>query len=157
MNINVLEDVNKAPYIGIDIQLDTYDVNYMMFSDLLDIAKYEIPDFGKCNENLLQRNSGKYHITLFNVMECGKYYIDKDILDKTYSNADFEYKGIGSISKGNESTYFVVVKSDAFNANRIAMGLKERDLHITIGFTKKDLFNEKKNTTNIFKSIKLMP
>jgi len=150
MIISTIRDINNNTYIAIDIELNMLDKNGISLFDMISIADDKITDFERCNMNLLERNSGSYHITIFNVMECGKYYIDKDIIGKTYNSNDLEYKGIGSISKDNNTTYFVVVESEAINANRTDMGLKKRDLHITIGFTQKDLFNERKTNTNVY-------
>jgi hypothetical protein len=144
MKTSIIKDINGSPYIGIDI-LKTH---YNMFGLLMTWAFNNIDNFIFCNDNLLLRNNNKYHLTLFNVMECNKstnllFYNDINI-------NDIKLTGIGSISINDMTTYFIVCKSKKLNTIRKNVNFEIKDLHITIGFTKKDLFHDRKNNTNIF-------
>jgi hypothetical protein len=150
MILQFLLDVFSKVYVGIDVGLTIPDRNGLTLNDMLERAAVDIPNFSECNQNLLNRNSGKYHITVFSVMEYSQHKVDPDIIGSNYDNTKFEYKGIGSISKGDMTTYFVVVDSDAINAVRVDAGYPVKELHVTIGFTHKDLFHEPKSVTNVF-------
>ena len=156
MTLQFLRDIFDASYIGIDVGLMSPDKNGLTLNDMLRRAAIDIPNFSECNENLLNRNSGKYHITVFSVMEYSQHKVDPDIIGSNYDSTKFEYKGIGSISKNEKTTYFVVVDSDAINAERVDAGYPVKELHVTIGFTHKDLFHSPKNNTNIFEVKKIM-
>lgn len=156
MILQFLRDIFDAHYVGIDVELMTPDKNGLTLNDMLERAAIDIPNFSECNENLLNRNSGKYHITVFNVVEWNQHKVNPDIIGSTYDSSKFEYKGIGSISKGDMTTYFVVIHSDAINAVRVDAGYPKKELHVTIGFTHKDLFHEPKSVTNVFEIKKIL-
>ena len=57
--------------------------------------------------------------------------------------------GVGKAeSKGNTS-YFVVCESDKLDAVRTRLGLPKQDLHITIGFDKRDVFGVVKDKSSL--------
>ena len=152
LQLQYIKDVIGNPYIGFVVPLNMHDKFDVSLMDMLGIAETQIPDFALCNTNLLTRNHGVYHITLFNVMEM-KLKTNADInkfIGYKYGSHTFQYKGIGSITKGDKSTYYVVVESYEMNIERNIVGLPSRDLHITIGFTHKDLFTERKNVPNFY-------
>lgn len=150
MILQFLRDIYGSHYVGINVGVMSHDVNGTTLNDLLKTAMTDIPDFAECNKRLLERNSGKYHITVFSVMEWGQHKVDVDVIGSSYDASIFEYRGIGSISKDDKITYFIVVDSDAINAERTNAGYPSKELHITIGFTHKDLFHDSKNVTNVF-------
>lgn len=146
MKTSILKDIIGNDYIGIKVNINEHNCNGNRLCDVLRIAHDKINDFEICNEKLLDRNHGFYHITLFNVMECNK---NKELLKLESINIeskDFEYDGIGSIEKDRELTYFVVLKCAKLQELN-----PDRDLHITIGFTKKDIFGQPKRLANIIK------
>jgi hypothetical protein len=152
LQLRYIKDVIGNPYIGFVVPLNMPDKNGMTLLELLATAWDTIPDFPDSNTNLLVRNHGVYHITMFNVMEMKQKTITDIKIDELirYGSHMFEYKGIGSITKGDMSTYYVVVDSEEMNIERNIVGLPPRDLHITIGFTHKDLFTERKNVANFY-------
>lgn len=152
LQLQYIKDVIGNPYIGFVVPLNMHDKFDVSLMDMLGIAETQIPDFALCNTNLLTRNHGVYHITMFNVMEMKLKEVTGIKIDESirYGSHMFEYKGIGSITKGDMSTYYVVVDSDEMNIERNIVGLPSRDLHITIGFTHKDLFTERKNVANFY-------
>ena len=152
LQLRYIKDVICNPYIGFVVPLNMCDRFGVSLMDMLSIAEKQIPDFTQCNANLLARNHGVYHITMFNVMEMKLKAVTGIKIDESirYGSHMFEYKGIGCITKGDMSTYYVVVDSDEMNIERNIVGLPSRDLHITIGFTHKDLFTERKNVANFY-------
>jgi hypothetical protein len=90
-----------------------------------------------CNQNY--RN---YEI---NKRQFGDTIVIDSILNNDVIIDDLIMEGIGSISKHELTTYYIVCKSNKINDLRKSYNLNEKDLHITIGFTHKDLFHDRKN------------
>lgn len=150
MKIQFIKDTLGNPYIGVDINPTLPDKNGLTLNDILEVGLTEIPYFSDRNEYLLNRNSNKYHLTVFNVAEYGTNKIHDDIVGTEVFQQHIEYIGIGSIYKDTNITYFVVVKCQYLNDIRYTYGFTDKDLHITIAFTHKDLFNASKATPNIW-------
>ena len=150
MKLSKLTDVLGQTYLGLDVDPSFKDKNGLTLNDILEEGLTYIPYFSDRNDNLLNRNNNHYHITVFNVMECGKYkLLDKDIMIDILSN-DIEFTGIGSIHKELCSTYFVPVKCLKLNNLRYLFNLDDKDLHITIAYTHKDLFGMPKNVPDVW-------
>lgn len=151
MKLKFLKDILGQDYIGLDVDPTIPDKNGLTLNDILGIGYEEIPVFDLLNNNLLNRNSDTYHLTVFNVMEyTSRKNFNTDIIGNEIKSEQIEYKGIGSISQGEKTTYFVVVDCPILNDIRYLYGYNSKDLHITIGFTHKDLFNAPKTTPNVW-------
>jgi 2H phosphodiesterase-like protein len=148
MIFSFIKDIFSNNYIAIDIGLDTIDKNGVSFYDLTLKALEKIDDFNVLENNLLKRNNGKYHLTVFSVPEYAKNESVDDIVGSVIT--EIEFKGIGSITKNDHTTYFVVVDCPFINKLRSIYSFQPKDLHITIGFNNKDLFHERKNVCNVF-------
>jgi hypothetical protein len=62
-----------------------------------------------------------------------------------YEIDDLEMLGIGTASKGDNTTYFIVCNSDKLDAVRTRCELPKFDFHVTLGFNLKDVFSVRKN------------
>lgn len=150
MQITQIQDVALKLYLGININESEADSNNLLFGKILRVAESIIPDFKICNERLLDRNRDKYHITIFNAAECAKTPILlQTVTGLLVKNSSITFKGIGSLSQDDMTTYYVVLESPVLNALRNDANLEPKDFHITIGFTHKDLFKGRKNEPNI--------
>lgn len=143
MKLKILKDINGAEYLGIDIKTIDLDSNGVLFNNLLNQFYRLIPNSLEYNDNLLIRNNFKYHITVLNVYEWNKS--NKQILFDNPNIFDVEFLGIGTAKKNDNQTWFVVVKSLLIDKIREKLGLYKKDLHITIGFIKKDISNVPKD------------
>jgi len=140
MQLQKIQDILGNDYIAIVIDGD-------FIKEIITGLTDKISDFDKYNEKLLARNHGTYHITVFNVMECQK---NIDCLHYAGTTIDdVVFKGVGSIEKNEQTTMFVVVNSDTIQKIRCDAGFADKDLHITVGFTDKDLFHARKNECNV--------
>lgn len=141
-NLVVLQDVNKQPYLGINFDI-TVANNFVQTLISLDIIK------SQDHKNLRERNGDyhPFHITILNVPEFSK--VPYDFTLNGIDIDDITVKGCGSISKDDMTTYFIVVESLSINKFRNKYGFKDKDLHVTVAFTHKDLFHDRKNITNI--------
>jgi hypothetical protein len=140
MQLQKIQDVLGNDYIAIVVDGKSIE-------DIINGMNDKITDFDKYNEKLLERNHGTYHITVFNVMECKKNPDCLHYAGTVVSDAIF--KGIGSIEKNGQTTMFIVVESDTIQALRCDAGFPDKDLHVTIAFTDKDLFHARKNECNV--------
>lgn len=152
MQITQIQDTSLKLYLGIEIENSQIDSNNLQFSKILHVAESipMIQNFAECNKRLLERNRDKYHITIFNAAECAKF--PSLLINATgllVKDSSITFKGIGSISQDDMTTYFIVVYSPVINKLRTDANLPEKDLHITIGFTHKDLFKSRKNEPNL--------
>lgn len=146
MNIKIEKDINNNQYLVVDVLLNSIDSNGIPFNSLLSDFITTVPNSKVLFNKLCQRNKGKFHITLLNVpnyKKCGNVMLPLVI-------NDIVFKGIGSISKNGDTTFFVVVESNTIQNELKRLNIKQ-DLHITIGFNSKDLFHDRKTQCNIVK------
>ncbi len=155
-NVVYLNDCIGQQYVGVKFTKDEMDyilkLWFSVFHQEVDISKIIT-----CSNNHDERDGEYYHITLINVMEFNsiKKTTSLENIEKIFLTIidDITFKGIGkSIKKGNEA-HFVVVNSIQLNSIREAFGLERRDLHITLGFDKKDVFGVSKGVDTIYKEI----
>lgn len=100
--------------------------------------------------NKLERDRNKYHITVLNAINTGKmikHNIDFSFLLK--KDYDIKFKGVGSVKDNDNEAYFIVVECDELISDLGDLGIYNIDLHITLAFKTKDIFKQRKNTTNI--------
>lgn len=110
--------------------------------------KYE--DYTRYQQN---RDGGKYHITVINVMDYNR--LSKEMgMDKfvnslesvfKYPIDDLKFMGIGTAEKNGNRAYFIVCKSEKLEQIRKKYNLPEHDFHVTLGFFHKDVFGVRKN------------
>lgn len=129
-----LTDVLGNMYIGVNIRPDEIIKYITLF-----LREYDTNNKFWLNRQL-RDGVDQLHMTVFNVAECGKNpgLFEKYLDGKTF---DLEIMGIGEAeakAKGNK-TYFLVIECPYLN------GITDRDLHVTLGFDKKDVFGVPKN------------
>jgi hypothetical protein len=140
------KDIIGNNYIGVNIYHETVQPYLNLLQEVIG------DDFEEYTSLQKQRDHGKYHITVINVMEynrlCKEAGIDK-MVNSLEKHFELEYEvtlmGLGTASKNSNTTYFIVVKSDELNDLRKVYGLPEYDFHITLGFRYKDVFGVRKN------------
>jgi hypothetical protein len=110
-------------------------------------------DFKKYSDLQQKRDRGRYHLTLINAMEYGRLlkemgidnFINSTDLIFKYEIDDLKMLGVGTATKNENRSYFIVCQSDKLNSVRKRYGLDDKDLHITLGFLHKDTFGVRKN------------
>ncbi len=147
LKIQLLKDVSGQNYIGVNFNTNTEDANGGSLNPFIKFFLDEIPDAGAMHNKLLERNHNKLHATLFNVMECKQtesvwQCVGEDV-------TDIKFIGVGSISKDNKVTYYIVIESDKLNALRQQYGYANKHFHITIGYNVSDLFHAAKDKNTL--------
>ena len=145
--IEYLKDTLGSNYLGISINPIEIEPYLEKLKAILG-DQYEI-----YTNNQKNRDLGKYHITVINVMDYNKLSaqigIDKFInsLEPVFDFEidDVKMMGVGKAEKSGNTAYFIVIKSDKLNAVREKYELPEHDFHITLGFKHKDVFGVRKN------------
>lgn len=143
-----IKDSIGGYYIGLQIEKGIIEP---FLNEMKDILGED--DFKKYSEQQQKRDYGRYHLTLINGMEYGSLmknmgidqFINSTELVFKYEIDDLKMLGIGTATKNENRSYFVVCQSDKLNSVRERYGLKEKDLHITLGFLYKDTFGVRKN------------
>lgn len=146
--ITHIKDVLGNNYLGINIQKEVVDTFLKELKEILGEENYE-----EFTDYQQKRDSGKWHMTVINVMDYNR--LSKQMgIDKFVSSLDsvFKYEiddlkmlGIGTAERNGNRAYFVVCRSEKLDALRKRYGLSEHDFHITLGFFSKDVFGVPKN------------
>jgi hypothetical protein len=152
--LEVMKTKNGVEYIGIrlfpfevDIYLQKWYTNSNTIPSDISIANL--------HSNRIDRDGESYHITILTPGEYDKFrgtITIKELLN-TRINFDIEESGIGMIKKGYNESHFIVIDSLRISQIREGMNLQEKDLHITIGFHKKDVHSELKDKEKIYLEI----
>lgn len=150
--ITHLRDIIGNNYLGIDLPI-TIIQPYL--NELKDILGEE--DYNKFTEQQIKRDGGHYHITVINVMDYNRISknmgIDKFVnsLDPIlkYPIDDLKLLGVGRAQKNENTSFFIVCKSEKLEAIRKRFELSNHDFHTTLAFLYKDVFGVPKN--EIFK------
>jgi len=142
-----IRDTIGNNYLGINIPYDEVKP-YLIKLEYILGDKYETYVQHKQN-----RDNGKYHITVVNVMDYN--LLSKDVgMDKfvnslesvfKYPIDDLKFMGIGTAEKKGNRAYFVVCRSEKLDQIRKIYNLLDHDFHITLGFFSKDVFGVRKN------------
>lgn len=146
--LTYIKDTVGNNYLGIDFPAPIVGVFLDELKDI--IGEDDFKTFTKCQKD---RDHGKYHSTVINVMDYNK--LSNDIgVDKfinslnelmRYEIDDLKMMGIGTAEKNTNRAYFIVCKSDKLDQIRTNYGLPKIDLHITLGFKWKDVFGVDKS------------
>lgn len=145
--ITYLRDILGNNYLGIKVP---NDIVTPFLDDLKEILD---DDFDTYTGNQKRRDHDAYHITVMNAMDYNKLakeaglekFINSLETVLNYEIDDLEMLGVGTATKGNNTTYFVVCNSDKLDAVRKRFDLGNQDFHITLGFDQKDVFGVPKN------------
>ena len=103
-------------------------------------------------QNQINRDGDHHHITLILKNELGPDQDAQQIIEdmKILPNYNkFICIGLGRVKKGDDEVYYDVVMWPTGNFIRRKLGLKSKDLHITLGFKNKDIHDVPKNLTTI--------
>ena len=145
--ITHIKDITGSNYLGIKIDQST-------IQKFLDELKDHLGDeYDKYITNQQNRDRGSHHITVVNVMDYNKLSKESGIsnfvnsLDKVFKFTidDLKMMGVGTAKRNENTTYFVVCKSEKLEAVRRRYELPDHDFHITLGFSHKDVFGVRKN------------
>ena len=150
--VSYLKDVLGNNYLGLNISNSEVDI---YLDELKTILKDEFDEYMDFKN---KRDNNLFHLTLINVMECNDIIrtegiqkfvktIEETIF--TFPIDDLEMIGIGTASKNDNTTYFIVCNSNKLDAIRQRFNLEKRDLHITLAFNKKDVFGVKKDESSL--------
>lgn len=103
-------------------------------------------DFSDYRQNQINRDHGEFHMTLINPYEYKEIDQSKITLGEAIN---ITFKGLARVSKDNKEAYFVVVQSSEAQLHRKQLGLKAKDLHITLGFKPQDVYGVSKGSERL--------
>ncbi len=141
-----LKDNSGLVYIGYDVDRKLIAPYLAQFKAHLGDEKFTIFRAGQA-----KRDHDSFHITLINPFEHPNV---KDIDVSKLPEITFKFEGLGTASKGKDRTFFVVVSSEKAQQVRKQHGLKNKDLHVTVGFDAKDVFGVSKGMDSLMEQVK---
>lgn len=143
--IEILYDVLKNPYIGIKYYPYELDAYLTEFKKLLNDDEI----FDAYSLNRMNRDGENFHTTLIAVSE---YNTNIEVFN-CYINTvvDINILGIGRVEKGENEAFYLILDSTDLNNIRLENKLNPKDMHITLGFKKKDIFYPKGLDTMVLK------
>lgn len=91
--------------------------------------------------NREKRDGSEYHLTIIEPQEMKSLTKNNTerIYDKIKDSVDLSMIGIGSVTNETSSCIYIICISEQLNEFRRELGLKDKDLHITLGFTNTDI------------------
>lgn len=104
-------------------------------------------DYKKYTRNQQKRDSGRYHMTIVNPIEYQA--LNKDLSKFIGYPVSIRCFGIGRVQEVNNETYFIVCQSHNAANLRQYLKLPPTNLHITLGFKIKDIFNQPKDKSSL--------
>ena len=153
--LTYLKDSIGNNYLGIKFDHNNVEPFLNKLKEVLSEEDYET-----YTDSQQKRDHGGYHMTVINVMDYNKLSKEMGISNFVNSlESSFDYEiddlqllGLGTATKNENTTYFVVGKSEKLQAIRQRYELPEHDMHITLGFKWKDVFGVRKNEVMEIKS-----
>lgn len=131
------------------VYIGAYIKESQLQSYLSQLKQHKPQLFAELRESQIKRDHGKFHLTLINPYEYRDLTeAQKAELTKT-ANIAVELHGLGSVSKTNQSTFYVIATSERAQNLRRAVGLKDKDFHITLGFTPSDIYDMRKDISTL--------
>lgn len=117
-------------------------------SQLSDILKNEFVIYRRGQQT---RDHNQFHITIVNPYEYKDLSATQANLLKSEIELSFNLLGLGTASNEKSQTYFVVAESSQGQKLRVALGLKEKDFHVTLGFKPQDVYGVSKSVESLIK------
>lgn len=147
-NIEFLKDVLGNNYLGLKISKDSVNPFLKDLEEHLGENDYKI-----FTDNQQKRDHGHYHLTVINVGEFNSLSKKGEIgefmnsLEKVleFPIDDLKLIGLGSATKNENTSYFIVAQSQKLDSVRTRYDLPKYDFHITLGFKWKDVHGVRKN------------
>ncbi|WP_448567532.1 hypothetical protein [Thalassotalea ganghwensis] len=93
-----------------------------------------------------KRDHHQFHVTVINPYEYQRYQSSRQLLGKKITVELYE---LGTVSKEEAQTYFVIVTSTQGQLMRESLGLPAKDFHITLGFAPNDIYGVSKGKETI--------
>lgn len=100
-------------------------------------------------EKQQQRDGGLHHITLLSVPEIGKVdgIMARRVIGERFS---FSLIGIGRVEDRGGEAQYIVGECMAAQSWRESLGVGAKDMHITLGFSPKDIFTKGKGRDTVY-------
>jgi len=136
LEISELKDSSGLVYLG-------GKVSAAELSGYLAQLKNELGDeqYVVYRQHQSARDHQSFHVTLINPYEYQT--LDKEKIKKL-SSFRVTLHGVGRVAKGDKESYFIVVSSADGQFMRQNLLLKNKDFHVTLGFSSDDVFGVSK-------------
>ena len=108
---------------------------------LTQLAKHLGSEYKHYRQQQAKRDHQQFHMTLINPYEYQTIDTNKRMNTK---NLKVTLLGLGKVSSGEKTTYYIVAQSDDGQLFRQKLVLKPKDFHVTLGFNPQDVYGVSK-------------
>ncbi len=105
-------------------------------------------EFGHYRQNQAVRDQHTFHVTLLSPKEY-QHAADEHLSLGTTMTITLD--GVGTASKDNKTTYYVVAHSTNAQFYRQKLLLSKKDLHVTLGFSPQDVYGVNKGQDTLIR------
>ena len=109
-------------------------------------------EFEAYRSEQVKRDHGEFHVTVVNPFEYKKLNSTQQLLLEQDLDYEVTLLGLGKAEKGDKKAFFIVAKSPKAQALRALLSLKEKDFHVTLGFSPTDVYGVAKNESTLIAS-----
>lgn len=145
LNISKLSDNQGQEYIGAIISRAELSPYLMQLEAILGDS------FAQYRERQAARDHQLFHITLISPPEY--QLADKTVIDKLIPSGAGQLNvtllGLGKVALDDKQTFFVVAQSSDAQLLRQQLLLKDKDFHITLGFSPSDIYGVTKDNSTL--------
>lgn len=150
LKLTKLKDNQGQVYLGAIVSRAELSLYLIALEQLLD------DDFQKYRALQVARDHQLFNMTLLTPREY--QLVDKALVEKLLAldfNSNFSSQlnvallGLGKVEQDNKTTFFVVVQSNDAQLIRQRFLLKNKDLHVTLGFNPNDIYDVKKDSSTL--------
>ena len=118
---------------------------------LTQLKRYQPTMFEQLRQGQHKRDHGKFHLTLINPYEYQDLTKQQQAQLTQLKNIPVTLHGLGGVTKGEQAAYYIVASSADAQSIRRSVGLKDKDFHITLGFSPNDIYDKRKNSATLIK------
>lgn len=156
-NSDYKNDTNKVVITKIRLLTDNQGNKYLggiiskaELNKYLDQLKLILgADYKKYRQNQIARDHNAFHVTLVSPPEFQN--LNKSKLSDIKS-IRVNLHGLGRVSQGDKTSYFVVASSSDGKFYRDKLVLPPKDFHVTLAFNPSDIYDVKKDKSTLIKA-----
>ncbi|OKY27766.1 hypothetical protein [Thalassotalea sp. PP2-459] len=140
--VSEMSDSNGLTYIGAKVERTEVEKFLAQLKTILG------DEFKQYRMNQANRDGNAFHVTLVAPQEYQLMKKEEVTLGRTVR---ITLEGLGRVSQGNNTSYFVVASSNDGDFMRQTLRLAAKDFHVTLGFDKKDVHGVSKGQNTLIK------
>lgn len=138
--VSEMSDSTGLTYIGAKVERTEVEKFLQQLKTILG------DEYQQYRLNQASRDGNTFHVTLVAPHEYQLMNKDEVAIGKTVR---ITLEGLGRVSQGSNTSYFVVASSSDGDFMRQTLRLTAKDFHVTLGFDKKDVYGVRKDESTL--------